>query len=155
MSKDKENKGKMSMGIKIIIILLSVIIIAGAGFAGYYFLAGNNKDKVEVKHPLEDEKTFSLEEFKLNLADENGSTYIQTTIYVGYKKNSKLEAELEEKKPIMRDTINKVMRGKKSSDLSVKGTEELKELLIKSINPLLEKGKIDNIYYDKFIMQKY
>lgn len=150
MSEKAEKKPGMSTFAKIIIALLSIIIIAGIVF-GVFYLKLSSNSTVKTVHPLANQSTYSLDEFKLNLAEPN--EYIQTTIYIGYDMNTKLDTELASKKPVIRDTVLNVIRSKKMSDFSGKGTETLKIQIINSINPLLENGKIKNVYFDSLLIQ--
>lgn len=142
---------KSGKGLIIIIIVLAGILLVGGGGGAYYFLV-LNKAK-EVVNPLKDEITFSLGEFTNRLSDVEPK-YIKTTIYVGYKNNAKLTKEITDKKAILRDTVNTVLRSKKISDFSVRGTDQIKTEIKTALNPLLENGQLTNVYYDSIMVQE-
>lgn len=165
MSEEKSEKkgGKFKM---ILIVLLIIIAVGGGAFAGYYFFSklNNNQAKTNtlpvqttanttnVATSVVSARTYSVDEFLVNLADEDGKRYLKTMVYLGYE-NKKLDAELATKKPIIRDTINSVLRSKKSTDFTSKGTEDMKKEILQRINPLLINGQLDNIYFYDIIVQ--
>lgn len=160
MSEDK----KKSSGNKlmVIMIILLIIIIVGAGaFSAYYFIFSKNPKQTKNANQVQSvsgqsqasSETYSLDEMTLNLADKDSRRYIKLTMYVGYEKNKKLSSELETKKPILRDAVANILRAKKSADFTSKGTEDIKQEILKRINPVLTKGKVDNIYFYDILVQ--
>lgn len=97
-------------------------------------------------------KTFGLDEFLVNLADEDGKRYLKVKVFLGYD-NKKLDTELEEKKPILRDAVISVLRSKKSTDISAKGIDNIKIEIIQRINATLEKGQLNNVYFNDLLVQ--
>lgn len=156
----KEKKGGNAF--KIIIIVLLVLILLGGGiFAGMFLVSKNNSNgtaansaNVENSNVSVDENTFSLDEFLVNLGDDGGKKYVKVKLFIGYdKKNKKLAAELEPKKPVLRDAVVSVLRSKKSTDLTPKGTEDLKKEIKDRLNPLLNNGKLTNVYFYDILVQ--
>lgn len=98
------------------------------------------------------EKTFALDEFLVNLADEDGKRYLKVKVSLGYD-NKKLDTELEEKKPILRDAIISVLRTKKAADISAKGIDGIKMEIIQRINLALTKGQLNNVYFNDLLVQ--
>jgi flagellar basal body-associated protein FliL len=96
-----------------------------------------------------------MDEFLVNLTDDGGKKYFKVKLYLGYNtKNKKnMDKELEEKKPILRDAINSVLRSKKSVDITQKGVEDLKKEILARINPYLESGKAENVYFYDILVQ--
>lgn len=157
-----EKKGGKAFKI-IIIVLLVLIVVGGGAFAGYYFiLSKSNKSNVQVgqvpvnsagvQGTVVSSRTYNLGEFLVNLADEDGKRYIKVTIYTGYE-NKKLDKEFDEKKPIIRDAVNSVLRSKQTKDFTSKGTEDIKTQILNRINPILTSGKVDNIYFYDILVQ--
>lgn len=142
---------KSGKGLVIVLIVLVVVLLACGGGAAYYFLVLSKATVVE--NPLKNEITFSLGEFTDRLADVEPK-YIKTTIFVGYKTNAKVTTELTDKKAILRDTVNTVLRSKKISDFSVMGTDKIKTEIKNALNPLLENGQLTNVYYDSIMVQE-
>ncbi len=176
MENKKEKKGGKK--IKFIIIGLVALLIVGAGsYFGYTkFIKDKGTEKVattataktaETAHTqvqqtaqnqtylqqIVSEKNFGLDECLINLADEDGKRYLKAKVFVGYDKNSKLEEELTEKKPLIRDAVITVLRNKKAAEITPKGMDAIKMELIQRINPLLKKGQINNVYFSDILVQ--
>jgi flagellar basal body-associated protein FliL len=147
---DKQKKGNASK--IVIIVLLILVIIGGATFGAMYYF---NKTKAATasKPKVVIEQTYPLDEIVTNLLDDSGKKYVKVNIYIGYEVNKKLTAELDENKTIIRDAVITSIRAKKTTDFSVMGLDAIKEELIKSINPILTKGKITNIYLNDILVQ--
>lgn len=156
---------KSNKGLVIVIIILVVVIVAGGGVAAGFFIMGK-KASTTVNNTNTNQQlnntngvaaqvssiTFPLDEFLVNLSDEGGKRYIKAKILLGYE-NKKLTKELTTKKPIIRDAINSILRSKKTTDFTEKGTEDIKKELLNRINPMLKDGKADNIYFDDILLQ--
>jgi len=144
---------KKGNGLKIVIIVLLVlVVVGGAAFGGMYFL--NKKSTSTTAKVVEvNEITYPLEEFLLNLMDEEGRRYLKVKVIIGYEDNTDLTAELETKKLIIRDAIIETLRAKKTTDFSATGIDAIKKELVASINPILTKGKISHIYFSDILVQ--
>lgn len=162
----KENKKNSSN--KIVILLLILLIVLVAAFGGYILFFGKVGAKAEnnvsknntsaVTITSADENTYSLDEAIVNLADTDSPRYAKVKVSFGYDvKNSKLKSELESetvnKKPILSDAINGILRSKKASDLTGKGIEDMKKQILDAVNPSLKNGKISHIYFDELVVQ--
>ncbi|QAT39959.1 flagellar basal body-associated FliL family protein [Clostridium sp. JN-9] len=163
----EEKKEKKSGGIKVILIVILIIIAVGGGaFAGYYFYSKSNSSKpkantlpvqpaantANVATSVVSQRTYSADDFLVNLADEDGKKYLKVKVYLGYE-NKKMDKELDAKKPIIRDTINSVLRVKKSTDFTAKGTEDMKREILQKLNPIFTNGQLDNIYFYDIVVQ--
>lgn len=179
MENNKEKKG----GSKLKIIIITVVAVAALGAGGYFgynqFFASKEsttKKVVQQQIPMQQTqqvqaqqgqqmvqngsylqqvvsaKTFGLDEFLVNLADEDGKRYLKVKVFLGYD-NKKLDTELEEKKPILRDAVISVLRSKKSTDISAKGIDNIKIEIIQRINATLEKGQLNNVYFNDLLVQ--
>ena len=146
---DSPKKGN---GFKIVIIVLLVlVVVGGAAFGGMYISSKKSTKTAKVVEIVE--VTYSLDEFLLNLMDEDGRRYLKAKVYIGYEENKKLTTELETKKPIIRDVVISTLRAKETTDFSAIGIESIKKELIASINPVLTKGKIAHIYFNDILVQ--
>lgn len=167
MSEEKKVKVKgKGKGLKILVIILVLIIAIGGGFCAYLLLfkkadtsaAGQNGTLPANAVPNyvtsegTSKYTVALEDFLVNLSDEDGKKYMKVTIFLGYD-NKKLATEITEKTPMIRDSINSVLRAKKSTDLNTKGVEDLKTEIGNRINPLFENGRVNHIYFSNIIIQ--
>lgn len=170
--KKKENKSSGGL-VKIVIILLILIIVLLGAFSSYILFFGglsklhissnntstntNNNNTADTISPA-DENTYSLDESIINLSDTDSQRYVKVKVSFGYsEKNSKLKAELESedvnKKPILSDAVNSVLRSKKASDFTDKGIADIKHEIIDKVNPALKNGKITNVYFDELVVQ--
>jgi flagellar basal body-associated protein FliL len=172
---EKKEKGKGG-GLKIVVIILGVIVAIGLGFGGAYFYlskkAGSATENVNhnvtaaafpnqtmpnVASELST-ATFSMDEFLVNLADDGGKRFFKVKLFIGYepvkKKEEDMKKELEEKKPIVRDAVNSILRSKKSSDLSTqKNIDDLKKEILTKIIPYFINGRVNNIYFNDILLQ--
>lgn len=176
MENNKEKKSKSKLKV-IIIIVVALAVLGAGGYFGYnYFIASKGNTNKNVIQPqvqvqqvqqgqaqqtaqnvsylqqIVSAKTYGLDEFLVNLADEDGKRYLKVKVFLGYD-NKKLDTELEEKKPILRDAIISVLRAKKSTDITPKGVENIKLEIIQKINPMLTKGQLNNVYFNDILVQ--
>lgn len=172
---ENKEKKKSGVGVKVILIVFFLVAAVGVGvFFGYSKFLGDKSTKSNendtnsyaaqtqtqtqsgqnssyLQHVVS-AKTFNLEEFTINLADEGGKNYLKVNVYLGYD-SKKLTEELTEKTPIIRDAIIEVLRTKKVEDISDKNMDNIKIEIIQRINPMLEKGKINNVYFSDILTQ--
>jgi flagellar FliL protein len=94
--------------------------------------------------------TFEVGDFTVNLADEGGKNYLKISVFLGYD-DKKLNEELTDKKPMIRDAVIEILRTKKVEDINSKNMESIKMEMIKNINPLLQKGTLNNIYFSDIL----
>ena len=169
--KKEKHKGN---GLKIVIIILLVIIVLGLGFGGSYFLLNKNAEnsKSNTTIPVSNNinqtmpnaanelssYTYNMDEVLVNLADEGGKKLFKGKLFIGYEPTKKKEkdmlAEFEEKKPIIRDAINNILRSKKSTDIATKeNLDNLKKELLATIAPCFKNGRVNNIYFNDIFVQ--
>lgn len=151
----KSGKSNKNILLIVVIILLSVAVIGGGAFAGYY-LGTKNVPVVQNSSRKEDvaEAAFDVEELVLNLADENSKRFLKIKLVLAYdSKNKSFPKELEAKKMAVKDAIINVIRAKKATDLTPKGSEDLKTEIINRVNPIFSTGRLTNIYYSDFLVQ--
>lgn len=148
---DKPKKGN---GLKIVIIVLLVLVVVGGAAFGGMYLAGKKGASTTPKVVVVNEITYSLDEFLLNLMDGDTKRYLKVSIYIGYEDNKNLTAELDTKKPIIRDVVIATLREKNTADFNTTaGVNIIKNQLIARINPTLTKGKITHIYFYALLVQ--
>lgn len=156
MAEPKKEK-KKGVSTKILIIVLTFFVILGASFTAYTLFfnkktASTTASKTPIAQNVTSANTYSLDECLVNLTDAGGKNYLKVTVFVGYE-GSKLAAELETKKPIIRDVVINILRSKSSSDFSSSKAEKIKTQILNKVNPLLTKGQLDNIYFDDILVQ--
>lgn len=155
-AKDNDKEKKKGSKTKILIIVLIFFVIVGASFAVYTLFFSKKTTSTSAKTSITQNvisaNTYSLDECLVNLTDAGGKNYLKVTVFVGYE-SSKVAAELETKKPIIRDVVINILRSKSSADFSSNKAEKIKTQILNKINPLLTKGKIDNVYFDDILVQ--
>ena len=134
----------------IIIIVIMVIVLGVGAFGGAYLFMQKNDEKaktvVETKVPI-------LQDVTVNLSDGDG--FLKTTVYISYdEKNSKLGEEITSKTVEIQDKTVLYLQSKEASDLTSSNEKEIKTQLKKSINSVLDKGEIVNVYFPNgFLVQ--
>ena len=154
------------MSNKIMVILMVVVLIlvvfVGAGF----FMMWNklnavSSQSVATANPSTTDNgsaqttgpILPLETFIVNLADPNGNRYLRVTIKLELK-SDEITEQVEKRLPHIRDGILMILPTKKYSDInSVEGKTALRDQIMASINNLLNKGSVTNIYFTEFVVQ--
>ncbi|OBR94967.1 flagellar basal body-associated protein FliL [Clostridium ragsdalei P11] len=173
-----ENKAEKKGSSKIKIIAIGILIlavVAGGAFFGYNTFLKDKKNTTKntvqqlntqqvvnngqttgtVVNSLDQvvsSQTFQLDEITVNLADEGGNRYLKVAVYLGFNEK-KLTSELTAKKPIVTDAVIQILRTKKAADISAKNMNNIKLEIIQKINPMLEKGQLNNVYFTDIVIQ--
>ena len=157
MAEPKMEKKKQSFK-KLILIVLIFIVVFGGSFTVYNLFFSKkststttSKTSTTMKN-ITSAKTYSIDECLVNLTDSGGKNYLKVTVFLGYE-DGKLDAELAEKKPIIRDAVIDILRSKSTADFSSNKADKIKIEVLQKINPLLTKGQLDNVYFDDILVQ--
>jgi flagellar FliL protein len=148
-------KAKKSNVLKIVIIVVLLLVVVGAStFAGIYFVGLKNSSSTDKPAKVVEviEITYALDEFLVNLSDEDGRI-LKVNVVISHEENKKLAEELVLKKPIIRDVVNTSFRSKKSADFVPTSIDAMKNDLIATINTVLTKGKISHVYFNDIFIQ--
>lgn len=137
---------------KFFLVIIVIVMLLVTGAAGYYFAKkstpGSGQSDVSTKEYL-----FTTGEITANLSDPQNRSYIKINIYLGYN-YQKLQTELTDKTPQIRDAMLDILRSKKASDLnSQKSIDKMKDELISRINSILTTGKITSVYFSDILIQ--
>lgn len=169
MAEDMEKTMPFIMKALIIAIMAIIVVILAAGIS--YFVAskavGNAKsgsvtEKEEGKVSGEEKKKVEigtivpLGEYTINLKnDETKYLLCEINLEVENTKNAEKDIkELEEKKAVMQDRINTILRNKTLEEFNAdKNLAGLKKEMVASVNGIFEKIKIKNVYFIKWIVQ--
>lgn len=179
-----EEEGKKKSGNMLLIIIISVLVlILIIGGIVAFLMMGNHDAEAEAGHgtktevaatahsaeagqtgegggaPAEGEAItevglmFPLDGFTVNLLSESGRRYLKCEINLEMG-GEELSPELEEKKPVFRDIIIRILSSKSLEEIStVKGKEKLKEQIVNDLNLRLKDGKVKNVYFTDFVVQ--
>ncbi len=153
---EQEKKEKKGGKKKLLLFLVAGLLIIGIAGGVVMFLGGKKKGEEEKKEKVEKPaQTFfiTLDPIIVNLLDPTGKRYlqIQISLEVGDKK---LEDELKEKQPIIKDTIISVLGEKTVDDvLAPNAKEEIKKELLEKINQALGEDVVLHIYILQYIVE--
>lgn len=169
MSEDMEKGMPFIMKALVIAIMAVIVVILAAGIS--YFVAskavGNAKNATTAEktegHGTEGEKKkveigtiVPLGEYTINLKNDD-TKYLLCEINLEIEETKDAEKnikELEEKKAVMQDRINTILRNKTLEEFNAdKNLVGLKKEMIASVNGIFEKIKIKNVYFVKWIIQ--
>lgn len=96
---------------------------------------------------------YPLDQFLVNLLSETGSRYLKMTINIELS-SELLTPEIEQKKPLLRDIVIRILSSKTYEDISTtKGKERLKDEIAAKINETLRDGYVKNVFFTDFIVQ--
>ena len=146
----------------LMVVVLVLVVFVGAGF----FMMWNKLNAVSSQSAQSGAQAttsegstqsigpiFPLETFIVNLADPNGNRYLRVTMKHELKSDEETE-KVEKRLPQIRDGILMILPSKKYSDInSVEGKTALRDQIMASINNLLNKGSVTNIYFTEFVVQ--
>lgn len=94
------------------------------------------------------------DEFRVNTADKEEMHFIKLKLTLGFKPGNKaLAAELAQRTPQLRNIINLILASKTREELTtIEGQLQLREEIKASINHVLSEGKIEEVYFNEFII---
>lgn len=97
---------------------------------------------------------YPLDQFIVNLlASGGGKRYLKTSIALELS-IAELQAELDTKRDVLRDTIIVILSSKTFEEVqTAKGKQNLKEEIMERINEFLVDGRVVNIFFTEFVVQ--
>ncbi len=165
---EKKSGGNMVL---IIIVVLLVLLLIGGGVAAYFLLSGDDEAmaadnqaaapktaKIKKRSKRSSDyltigPMYPMDQFVVNLLSENGSRYLKVKLDLEMDKQE-LSAELDKKKPLIRDIIIRTLSSKTFEEVStMKGKDKLKDEIVNKINDVLADGQIKNIFFTEFVVQ--
>lgn len=144
-----------SRAFKILIIVLLVLAIVLLGVIGYFVVFdGESISLAGIFTSSENEHTYLLEEFTVNLkAEDNGRNYAKAQIALMYT-DSDHENTLMVNTIKIRDIIINELRSLTSEELlDGDNTENIKTRIRESINIELGQDLVEDIYFSDLIVQ--
>jgi len=138
----------MNRVIKMLGIIVIIVLIALLGATGALLYSAKAKSAEMPR--TEVGPIYETEEFTVNLS-ESVNHYIKVRFALELS-DKKAKEELEEKLPLLQDTVIMILSGQKLEKLgTVEGKEELKKLLVEAINSFLVKGKVNKVYFKNIV----
>ncbi len=169
-----EKKGGSNVMLIVIVALLFILVIGGAVAA--YFMLNSDKDVIDdansvstskslSSHPTKTSTTqratdyskigpmYPMDQYIVNLYNEGSSRYLKTTINFELS-SQEMSAEMDAKKPLIRDIVIKTLSAKTYEEIStIKGKENLKDEIVSKVNQVLTDGQVNNIFFTDFVIQ--
>ena len=157
----------------IISALLFLILIAGGAMA--YFMLNSDDEVLEDANNAKVSKVvastksqealkrnnnytkvgpmYPLDKFIVNLSSDGGSRYLRASINLELS-SEEFQAEVEKKKPLIRDIIIKILSSKSYEEIStIRGKERLKDEIVSELNKIFVDGRVENIFFTEFVIQ--
>ncbi|MGM0622621.1 MAG: flagellar basal body-associated protein FliL [Campylobacterota bacterium] len=163
---EEEKKGSSKLVLIIIGVLLVLILVIGGVVAMLLLSDDGSQQSPQAQSAQNSGNTqsvsaddlrvgpmFPLETFTVNLLSDSGRRYLKTELNLEMS-TPNLQAELNSKMPIIRDTVIGVLSSKTVEEISTRrGKERLKEEIIEQVNTRLQDGYIKRLYFMMFIVQ--
>ncbi len=181
-TEDSLSEGKKSKNLLMIIIIavLLLIIIAGVAIA-FLFMGDDTKEQVaqqnieqsnvktqqknnalksrEDSDEIDTRKLsqigilYPLDTFTVNLKSDAGRRYLKATISLELN-GKELSKELDNKSPVIRDRIIRILTSKTLEEISSKkGKQKVSEQIMDTLNSMITDGSIKGIYFTEFVIQ--
>lgn len=176
-----ESKKSKNLLMIIIIVVLLLIIIGGAAVA--FLLMGDDEKEQVAQQNIEqvaasrtqqknspsrsredsDEMDtrklsqigilYPLDTFTVNLKSDAGRRYLKATISLELN-GKELSVELDNKSPVIRDRIIRILTSKTLEEISSKkGKQKVSEQIMDTLNSMISDGSIKGIYFTEFVIQ--
>ena len=153
----EEAPQKKGSAIKWIIIGAVVfLVLAGGGFASWktFFHPAQKEVAPEgAAMKVDLGPVMSLDPFIVNLAGTGGERYLKVTLELELKDNL-LVAEMEKRKPQVKDTLLLLLSSKTLDDIATfRGKTKLRNEIISRLNALLTPDSVKKVYFTEFVVQ--
>ena len=151
----------------LIMSLLAILLILAIGAGAYYvgMQSAGGSQQAENGKGEKESSGFSfgsddylgplveLENFVVNITDREQTRYLKVSITLEAA-DKKTKNEVDNRLPQVRDTIIFQISGKTYDQLrDLQGKKQLQAELIKSLNELLDKGRIKRLFFTEFVVQ--
>ncbi|SPF31267.1 Flagellar FliL protein [Syntrophobacter sp. SbD1] len=138
----------------LIIVILALVLLGGGGAGAYFkfFRAANDMKGEEQKK--ETEPVFhEVDTFMVNLADAGGKRFLKATMK--FKVDSPSVAdECKSRNFEIRDIILTLLTSKETTEVITPDDKlALKKQIMETVNSVLRKGHIQDVYFTDFIIQ--
>ncbi len=169
-------KKSSNMLMIIIIVILILIIIGGAIVT--ILLMGDDEEAVSTQPPPQtNERSVSnsrkssssnysdsrklseigilypLDTFTVNLNSDSGRRYLKVTMSLELE-GEELSLELDNKSPVLRDRIIRILTSKSLEEISSKkGKQKVSVQIMDTLNAMISDGQIQGIYFTEFVIQ--
>lgn len=158
---------KRNLVLYVVVAVAGVLVVAGVAFGATYLTVRNMApaataaaegvaeagEAAAAPISVTKENTVPLKPFTTNLADTERSSYINVTFeLVLAEKNGK--KELDEKLPLVRDAILRILNSKKSMEVTGgEGANKLKGDILKEVNTMLGGPVVQHVLITDIMVQ--
>ena len=145
-------------GRRTLVILMTLVVLAGAGGGGAWWWLNRDAGSAQASAPASRPPVFmNLEPFTVNLLEEDGEHYLQTSV-VYQVADEKVVETMKQYLPVIRNRILLLLSSKRPSDLSTaagkaKLVEELTAAVRESIPGTTAERGILTAYLGAFVIQ--
>jgi flagellar FliL protein len=96
---------------------------------------------------------YPLDTFTVNLKSDAGRRYLKATISLELN-GKELSMELDNKSPVIRDRIIRILTSKTLEEISSKkGKQKVSEQIVDTLNSMITDGSVKGIYFTEFVIQ--
>ncbi len=96
---------------------------------------------------------YPLDTFTVNLKSDAGRRYLKVTMSLELE-GEELSMELDNKSPVLRDRIIRILTSKTLEEISSKkGKQKVSDQIMDTLNAMISDGQIKGIYFTEFVIQ--
>ncbi len=150
-----ETKKLILIGVPLFLVQLALVYFLTAKFVAPTATAAPVSPQVPAGEKTEgvEQHIFLIKDLIVNPAGTNGTRFLLTTIGVQVS-TPEAAKELETKEVQVRDVLNTILTSKGLGELvSPELREKLRLEIAGRIGAMLKTGKLENVYFSKFIIQ--
>lgn len=166
---------KKSNTLMIVIIAVLILVILGGAVTAILLMGGDDEPQVQqapqTKGKLSSNRErggaeitssrklsdigilYPLDGFTVNLKSDQGRRYLKATISLELN-GEELSIELDNKSPVIRDRIIRILTSKTLEEISSKkGKAKVSEQIVDTLNAMIVDGQVKGIYFTEFVIQ--
>lgn len=112
-----------------------------------------DSDEMESRKLSDIGVLYPLDTFTVNLKSDAGRRYLKATISLELN-GKELSVELDNKSPVIRDRIIRILSSKTLEEISSKkGKQKVSEQIVDTLNSMITDGNVKSIYFTEFVIQ--
>ncbi|WP_294966791.1 flagellar basal body-associated protein FliL [Sulfurimonas sp.] len=174
--KSAPSEKKSSNMLMIIIIVVLILIIIGGAVVALLLMGDDEQNNMSQPAPQANERSVSkarkssgdysnsrklndigilypLDTFTVNLKSDAGRRYLKVTMSLELE-GEELSLELDNKAPVLRDRIIRILTSKSLEEISSKkGKQKVSDQIMDTLNAMISDGQIQGIYFTEFVVQ--
>ena len=152
---------KVPKGSNKLVLVLIIIIVIGGGVIGYLLLGTAQKSGDDPANPATEATALAakngplmpLDSFIVNLADQDITRYLKTSITVELGWEG-LQESIKKQDPILRDAVITLIGSTTFQQIRTSaGKKSLREELVKKMSEIVGPDKIRRVYFTEFVVQ--